>query len=174
MLSRKFSKPTVIEMLNVSAISENIRKELGFPLCEKDNQITHNEELMCIGSKCSIVPSKECGNFKHAGFFHAHTHGAFPSFSDIAYTYKNGISCIGQNDEQNVSTIFCHERKNIEYDPKVYHEILQKGQETKKDIEEQVPKRIIDKKIILNKYFNTVVFQKKNDSSVIVSDYEYM
>ena len=160
-------------MLNVSAISENIRKELGFPLCEKDNQIIHNEELICIGTKCSIVPSKDCGSLKHAGFFHSHTRGAFPSFSDLMLAYKTGLLCIGQNDGQNANTIFCHERKSIEYDPKVYNDILQKGQETKKDIDEQIPKRIIDKKIILHNYFNTIVFRKKNDTNIIVSDYEY-
>lgn len=160
-------------MLNVSAISKNIGKEIGFPLCEKDEQITHNEELVCIGSKCNIAPSEECGNLKRAGFFHAHTHGAFPSFSDIMYAYKTGILCIGEKNKQNVSTIFCHERKNLGYDPKVYDEIRQKERETKKDIEEQIPKRITDKKVIMNKYFNTIIFQKKNDSNIIVSDYEY-
>ena len=159
-------------MLNVSTISGNIKKELGFVLCEKDKQITHNEELVCIGSKCGIAPSKECGNLKYAGFFHAHTHGAFPSFSDIMYAYKTGILCIGEKNEKNSNTIFCHERKNIEYDPKIYNDIWKKGHETKKDIEEQIPKRVADKKEILNKYFNTIIFQK-HDSSIMVSDYEY-
>jgi hypothetical protein len=177
MLSRQFSKLTVIEMLNVSSISNHIKKEIGFPLCEKDRQITHNEELMCIGTKCSIVPLKECGNLKYAGFFHAHPQQAFASFSDIIYGYKAGIMCIGENDKQNTSTILCHERKdiehNLEHNPIIHSEIWQKERETSKDIDEQVLKRIFDKKVILNKYFNTIVFQRKNDSKIMVSDYEY-
>lgn len=173
MLSLKFSKHTIMEMLNILATSEKIKKEVGFSLCKKDAQIVHNEELTCVGTKCGIVPSKECGNLEHVGFFHTHTHEAFPSFSDIAYAYKTGILCIGQNDEQNTGTIFCHERKSKEYDPKIHNEIVQKGRETKKDIDEHVTKRITDKKVILNKYFNTVIFQKRNYSNIVTSDYEY-
>jgi proteasome lid subunit RPN8/RPN11 len=173
MLSRKFSKPTVVEMLNISSISEDIQKEVGFPLCEKDQEITHNKELMCIGTKCSLVVSKECGNLKYVGFFHSHLKGAFPSFRDIRFAYQEGLICIGENDEQNTGTIFCHERKNIKYDPKIYDEIKKKERETSKDVREHEPKRILDKKIILNKHFNTIVFQKKPNSNIMVSDYEY-
>lgn len=173
MLSRTFSKPTVVEMLNISAISERLNKEIGFPLCEKDKQLTHSKELTCIGTKCSLIVSKECGDLKYAGFFHSHINGAFPSFRDIRFAYQEGLICIGEHDDKNTGTIFCHERKSLEYDPKIYDEIKKKEKETRKDIDEQAPKRILDKKVILNKYFNTIVFQKKPNSNIMVSDYEY-
>lgn len=182
MLAKRFSKLTIEEMFKLTEISSNKNRELGFPLCEKENgEVSHSTELSCIGTKCHTTVSDNCGRYKNIGLFHTHPEGSImPSFSDLRYNNQIGLLCTGVKDEQYGSVVLCNERnerrskKEVDYVIQATEEVINSMKDDRFDKKFLGESKNKNKRDILNLHFNTIVFRKKPDSDkILYGDYKF-
>lgn len=159
MLAKRFSRQTIEEMLKFAEISRNLDKEVGFPLCSDNGTISRSTEITCIGNKCSVRPSRNCGQLERIGSFHTHSrkNQLFPSMDDIQQGYIEGLECIG-----NENTVMCIERKN-EFHPEVLDDIYSAKKNKRKNHKEY-----------LKNNFNITLFRRSPNSDKIQhTNYEF-
>lgn len=104
--------------------TENIKRELGFNLCQLDGSNELKDDTHCIGSECRISLEKACKIGKKVGLFHTHPKNgkgtSSPSLSDLQNGYYFGMNCIGGAGDHKV---ICYVRKDKVMDLKVYNAI---------------------------------------------------
>jgi len=170
MLTKRISKHTIEEMLHLANITATAGRELGFPLCDINGKIERSTELSCVGEKCWVKPSTNCGKNKMIGLFHTHPPAntiSMPSFADIKNAYVVGLDCIGNKSKRYGSVVACNERK-AEFNSNV-HSAMTKG----KNIWEGID-RIDAKKTFLRNYFTTTLIARHPKTKDIIGvEYKY-
>lgn len=101
-----------------------VRRELGFNLCQIEGSNELRDDTHCIGSACEIALAKACKIGKKVGTFHTHPengHGiSKPSLGDLKNAYYFGINCIGGETDKKIQ---CYVRKDKELNKKDYNTI---------------------------------------------------